>query len=181
MTGVLHWSDDGVNYYPLMGGPAGPAGDPGPPGPEGGEGVEVGPTPPAVPEVVLWVDPDDFQGESGWQGFDARYVNSSGDAMTGPLAMGNQKITGLAAATVSTDAMTLGAADAKYLPKTGGTMSGPIAMGTQKVTGLAVPTVAGDATDKTYVDNAIAAKIATATISATAPTSPVTGQLWAQP
>ncbi len=29
--GVLHWTPDGVNYYPLMGGPAGP---PGPEGPE---------------------------------------------------------------------------------------------------------------------------------------------------
>lgn len=143
--------------------------------------VTVEETEPVAVELVMWVDPNDFQGESGWQGFDARYVNTDGDAMTGPLAMGNQKITGLGAPTVSTDAMTLGAADTKYLAKTGGTMSGPIAMGTQKVTGLAAPTVAGDATDKTYVDNAIAAKIATATISSTAPASPVVGQLWAQP
>ena len=40
------------------------------------------------------------------------YVLNTGDAMTGALAMGNQKITGLATPTVATDAATKGYADA---------------------------------------------------------------------
>jgi hypothetical protein len=131
-------------------------------------------TPPAPTEIVLWVDPNDFQGDSGWQGFDARFVNTDGDTMTGPLAMGSQKITGLGAATAAGDAMSQSASDTRYLSKTGGTMSGPIAMGSQKITGLAAPTAAGDAADKTYVDGRVV-------VAASAPASPTTGQLWATP
>jgi len=43
---------------------------------------------------------------------DARYVNVTGDTMSGALAMGNNKITGLATPTVSTDASTKGYVDA---------------------------------------------------------------------
>lgn len=39
---------------------------------------------------------------------DARYVNVDGDAMTGPLAMGSNKVTGLANGTADTDAATFG-------------------------------------------------------------------------
>lgn len=39
---------------------------------------------------------------------DSRYVNADGDAMTGPLAMGSNKITGLANGTADADAATYG-------------------------------------------------------------------------
>ena len=104
-------------------------------------------------------------------------VLAAGDGMTGPLAMGAQKITGLGDATVSTDAMNMGVSDARYLNLTGGTMSGPLAMGSQQITGMAEPAAASDAVTKNYVDG-LPGK---ATVSATAPSTPVIGQLWAQP
>lgn len=59
MTGVLHWSDDGVTYQPLMGGPAGPTGPVGPQGPTGPVGpseVAVGSAAPTDPATLLWID-----------------------------------------------------------------------------------------------------------------------------
>ena len=44
--------------------------------------------------------------------YDARYVNVTGDTMSGALAMGNNKITGLGTPTASTDASTKGYVDA---------------------------------------------------------------------
>lgn len=59
----------------------------------------------------------------------------------GALAMGSNKITGLAAATANGDALRYEQA----LRLTGGTMSGAIAMGGNKVTGMAKGIEAGDA------------------------------------
>ena len=167
MTGVLKWTPDGVNFHPLLSGPQGPPGPAGAPGPEGGEGVEIADVPPVVPEIVLWVDPNDFQGDSGWQGFDARYVNTNGDTMTGVLKVPN--------AAAADDAMNRQSADARYLQLAGaGTYS---VSGTVTFTGVvavANPTLAGHAANKAYVDGRVV-------VAATAPASPTTGQLWATP
>lgn len=67
---------------------------------------------------------------------DSRYVNVTGDTMTGTLtmsgatiAMGNNKITGLADATVATDALNMQTGDARYVNITGDTMTGALTMG----------------------------------------------------
>ena len=82
----------------------------------------------------------------------------AGGTMSGPIAMGSQKITGLANGTVTNDAVNFGQLDAvstvanNALPKAGGTMSGTIAMGSQKITGLANGTSTNDAVNKGQLD-----------------------------
>jgi hypothetical protein len=71
--------------------------------------------------------------------------------MSGAIAMGTHKITGLGTPTTSTDAATKAYADT-MLPLAGGTMSGAIAMGTNKITGMGTPTTSTDAATKGYVD-----------------------------
>ena len=76
--------------------------------------------------------------------------------MSGAIAMGTAKITGLGDPTSAQDAATKTYTDtalALRLALTGGTMSGAIAMGTAKITGLGEPTLAQDAATKNYVDN----------------------------
>ena len=95
----------------------------------------------------------------------------AGGTMTGALAMGTSKITGLGDPTVSQDAATktyVDTADALKLPLTGGTMSGALAMGTNKITGLGTPTAATDATTKTYVDTILGSGTAAAASAAAA-------------
>ena len=75
----------------------------------------------------------------------------SGGTMSGAIAMGTNKITGLGTPTASTDASTKAYTDT-MLPLAGGTMSGAIAMGTNKITGMGTPTVSTDAATKGYVD-----------------------------
>jgi len=75
----------------------------------------------------------------------------AGGTMSGAIAMGTNKITGLGTPTASTDASTKAYADT-MLPLAGGTMSGNIAMGTNKVTGLGTPSASTDAATKGYVD-----------------------------
>lgn len=65
----------------------------------------------------------------------------AGGTMSGAVAMGGNKVTGLGAATANGDAVRYEQA----LLKSGGTMSGAIAMGGNKVTGLAAGSAAGDA------------------------------------
>ena len=77
----------------------------------------------------------------------------AGGTMTGAIAMGTAKITGLGDPTANQDAVTKSFSDTTYLGKAGGTMSGAIAMGSQKITGLGAPSSANDAVTKTYVDN----------------------------
>lgn len=82
----------------------------------------------------------------------------SGITMTGAIAMGGSKITGLAAGTATGDAARYDELNAlsgtvtsvqttanNALPKAGGTMSGAIAMGGNKITGLADGVAASDA------------------------------------
>ena len=76
--------------------------------------------------------------------------------MSGAIAMGTAKITGMGNPTNAQDAATktyTDTADAARLALTGGTMSGAIAMGTSKITGMGDPTLAQDAATKNYVDN----------------------------
>lgn len=75
----------------------------------------------------------------------ANYLLLTGGTMSGAIAMGNNKITGLGAATANGDALRYEQLVGVYLLLTGGTMSGAIAMGNNKITGLAAATVNGDA------------------------------------
>jgi hypothetical protein len=167
-------------------------------------GIQDAP-PPAPIEVVLWVDPNDFQGDSGWQGFDARYINADGDTINGTLYVKHPTPTGQAlgemepradggftfiyknSAGTRTIALVLNNGVAAWAPLTalegfvaqngfGGATTFEITKaGAVRV--VAAPTAADHAANKAYVDG----KVATATISSTAPASPVTGQLWATP
>ena len=94
----------------------------------------------------------------------------AGGTMSGNIAMGTNKITGLGTPTSNTDAATKAYADT-MLPLAGGTMTGAIAMGTNKITGLGTPTANTDAATKAYADaigTAVAADAASAAASAAA-------------
>ena len=86
----------------------------------------------------------------------------AGGTMTGAIAMGTNKVTGLAEPTANQDAATknyVDSADALKLNLSGGTLSGALAMGTNKITGLGTPTANQDAATKNYVDTADALKL----------------------
>jgi hypothetical protein len=98
----------------------------------------------------------------------------AGGTMSGAIAMGTNKITGVGDPTANQDAATkayVDTADALKLSLTGGTMSGAIAMGTAKITGLGTPTNNADATTKLYVDGILGSATAAATSAAAAATS----------
>jgi hypothetical protein len=80
----------------------------------------------------------------------------AGGTMSGAIAMGTNKITGLGTPSATDDAATKAYADGK-LALTGGTMSGAIAMGTNKITGVGDPTNAQDAVTKNYLDTVVLA------------------------
>ena len=80
----------------------------------------------------------------------------AGGAMSGAIAMGTNKITGLGTPTATGDAATKDYADTK-LALTGGTLSGALAMGTNKITGVGDPTNAQDVVTKYYLDNVVLA------------------------
>lgn len=104
----------------------------------------------------------------------AAKLPKSGGTMTGDIAMGTNKVTGLGAPTAGNDATTktyVDTADNLKLNLSGGTMSGAIAMGTNKITGLGTPTAGTDATTKTYVDGILGSATAAATSAAAAATS----------
>lgn len=90
--------------------------------------------------------------------------------MTGAIAMGSSKITGLGTPTAGTDAATKAYADT-MLPLAGGTMTGNITMGSNSLTGLPTPSAASDAATKDYVDTTNASNTAAATSAANAATS----------
>ena len=104
----------------------------------------------------------------------ATKVSKAGDTMTGALAMGTNKITGLGTPTAGTDATTktyVDTADALKLNLAGGTMSGAIAMGNNKITGLGTPTADADATTKVYVDGILGSATSAAASASAAATS----------
>lgn len=97
-------------------------------------------------------------------------VSKAGDTMTGALAMTNNKITALAAGTVSTDAVNFGQLDTQNtnltnsintkVSKAGDTMTGALNMGTtNKITNLAAGTVSTDAVNKGQLDAVDTARI----------------------
>ena len=94
----------------------------------------------------------------------------AGGTMTGAIAMGSSKITGLGTPTANTDAATKAYADT-MLPLAGGTMTGNITMGSNSLTGLPTPSAASDAATKDYVDTTNASNTAAATSAANAATS----------
>jgi hypothetical protein len=92
----------------------------------------------------------------------ATKLNLSGGTMSGAIAMGSNKITGLGTPTASGDATTktyVDTADALKLNLSGGTLSGELAMGTNKITGVGTPSANTDASTKGYVDTQAALKL----------------------
>jgi hypothetical protein len=92
-------------------------------------------------------------------GNDALKLPLAGGTLSGVLAMGGNKITGLGTPTSSTDAATMGYADgvvAGYLKADGSVaMTGALNMNTHAITGVVNPTNPQDAATKNYVDTAI--------------------------
>jgi hypothetical protein len=76
----------------------------------------------------------------------------AGGTMSGAIAMGNNKITGLATPTAATDASTKGYVDTAALLLAGGTMGGNIVMGANDVTSDHNPVGATALARKAYVD-----------------------------
>ena len=104
----------------------------------------------------------------------ATKLPKAGGTMTGPIAMGTSKITGLGTPTAGTDAATktyTDTADALKVSKSGDTMSGVLAMGANKITGVADPTTAQDASTKNYTDTLFGSTANAATSAANAATS----------
>ena len=101
-------------------------------------------------------------------------LDLAGGTMSGAIAMGTNKITGLGAPTNVNDAATktyVDTADALKLNLSGGTMSGAIAMGTNKITGVGDPTNPQDASTKNYTDVLFGSTAAAAASAAAAATS----------
>ena len=98
----------------------------------------------------------------------------AGGTMSGPIAMGTSKITGLGDPTANQDAATkfyVDTQDATKLSLSGGTMTGAIDMGANKVTTTYTPTDNADLTTKVYVDSILGSATAAATSAANAATS----------
>ena len=101
-------------------------------------------------------------------------LSLTGGTMSGNLAMGTYKVTGLGAPTSSADAATKDYVDTGLNGKlnlSGGTMSGAIAMGTNKITGLGDPTLAQDAATKNYIDTIFGSTTSAAASAAAAASS----------
>ena len=95
----------------------------------------------------------------------------AGGTMTGAIAMGTSKITGLGDPTAAQDAASKNYADTTFLGLSGGTMTGAIDMGSQKITTTYTPTNAADLTTKTYVDSIVGSSTSAAASAAAAATS----------
>ena len=98
----------------------------------------------------------------------------AGGTMSGAIAMGTSKITGMGDPTANQDAATKAYTDTKDALKlnlAGGTMSGAIAMGTNKITGAGDPTSAQDVATKNYIDTLFGSTSAAATSASAAATS----------
>ena len=95
----------------------------------------------------------------------------AGGTMTGAIAMGTSKITGLGDPTANQDAATKNYVDTNFLGLSGGTMTGAIDMGSAKITTTYTPTDNADLTTKTYVDGILGSATAAATSATNAATS----------
>ena len=99
---------------------------------------------------------------------------TAGGTMSGAIAMGTNKITGLGDPTSAQDAATKTYVDTQRdtrLALAGGTMTGNIVMGANKITSTATPTTNDDLTRKGYVDSILGSATAAATSAAAAATS----------
>ena len=94
----------------------------------------------------------------------------AGGTMTGAIAMGSNKVTGLDSGTASGDAVNKGQLDT-MLPLAGGTMTGNIAIGSNVITSSANPTDDTHLARKAYVDNVLGSATAAATSASAAATS----------
>lgn len=104
----------------------------------------------------------------------ATKVSKSGDSMTGALAMGGNKITGLGTPTATTDAATKSYVDTQRdtrLALSGGTMTGNIVMGANIVSSTSTPVNNDDLTRKGYVDSILGSATSAAASAAAAATS----------
>ena len=105
----------------------------------------------------------------------------AGGTMSGAIAMGTSKITGLGDPTANQDAATKKYTTDTFLPLAGGTLTGAVAAGSNKITATYTPSANADLTTKTYVDSiagsgtAAAASATAAASSATAAASSATG------
>ena len=100
---------------------------------------------------------------------DARYVQQSGDTMSGTLSMGGNKITNLGAPSDTTDAANKKFVDTAfqtleaevnqqlltYLQLKGGTMTGILNMGGNRIENVDTPQTDTEAANKSYVDSAV--------------------------
>ena len=98
------------------------------------------------------------------------YLPTNGGTMTGAIAMSNNKITGLGAPTVGTDAATKTYADT-MLPKAGGSMTGDITFAATQTFNRVVQVIGTNT-------NAVAGKqyVLTASLTLTLPATPTAGQ-----
>ena len=97
----------------------------------------------------------------------------AGGTMSGAIAMGTSKITGLGDPTANQDAATKKYTTDTFLPLAGGTLTGAVAAGNNKITATYTPSANSDLTTKTYVDTILGSGTAAAT-SATAAASSAT-------
>ena len=98
----------------------------------------------------------------------------AGGTMSGAIAMGTNKITGLDTPTAGTDATNKTYVDTQRdtrLALAGGTMTGSIVLGANKATSTATPTTDDDLTRKGYVDAILGSGTDAATAAANAATS----------
>ena len=104
----------------------------------------------------------------------ATKLPKAGGTMSGAIAMGNNKVTGLATPTAGTDVTHktyVDAGDALQVLKAGDTMSGALAMGTNKITGVGNPTANQDVATKNYVDTTNGSNVQAANSAAASATS----------
>ena len=100
----------------------------------------------------------------------------AGGTMTGAIAMGTNKITGLGTPSATDDAATKAYADGK-LALTGGTLTGVLAMSANKITNLADPTDLTDAMTLNYFNTAaLAPSNLTGPITSIGPATSVASQ-----
>ena len=97
----------------------------------------------------------------------------AGGTMSGAIAMGTNKITGLGDPTANQDAATKKYTTDTFLPLAGGTLTGAVVAGNNKITATYTPSANADLTTKTYVDGILGSATAAAT-SATAAASSAT-------
>jgi hypothetical protein len=101
-------------------------------------------------------------------------LSLTGGTMSGALAMGTNRITGLGDPTNAQDAATKNYTDTGLNAKlslSGGTMTGALAMGTNRITGMGDPVNAQDGATKNYIDTIFGSTASAAASAAAASAS----------